>query len=416
MKWKFLIYICFTLMSLNIAKAGEKESIYWKGSRFLYTDSNEFRALKVDLNEKGEAQVVSRHGVGSGSFTFEENSNSIHVTLTDRIFQAIQLTTVPPGETSERSVQVWKYFDKFLIEGSPNGAFITEFWTQCFDYDEDGKAEEGCEPGHFFKWGLEFLIKEDLKPLPKIFSEGDRVYFPLYGDTMGEFVRIEPNGEVFHIEKEIPPFTDKVFRRNNKVILDLRFAEITYGWTGKQMAPGVYQVIGTRKYSNGRESELVYGVIAVDQSVDLSNFEPSGTYKIIQSNGSLVPFDTKYIFQENGWGGIWTSAHPEEKSSMEVWKWSFKEDQRLHTWRYKKVDGEIVEDLPQALLCESEKKTNCFVFEKRSYIIIGKDGDKYTVLRKRQTRPSEKHSDVELHGAYLSLWIIEKETEGNSQP
>lgn len=395
--------ICLLVLTLMTTPVSAIES--WNGSKFIYSTSllNSY-AIKVELRENGVALVVSTDGTATG--TFDSKDGKIEITLIEKTKQIGFPIRIIPGTDRVEQVFMERELDKLIIGGVEDGAFLTETWTSCFEYRIDDKQ---CETHTETSTG-QFLIRDFLASVSITFSYHDNILIPLPNHSLA-FVTIEDlGGKVSPVDSSVED--NHLVKKVSKVIVAASTniqvkveltdgSKIIFGET--RTIEGLSRVVGVQTLKNGGQ-KLVKGLLVVDQKVDSSRLDPSGLYKSFLSGDQINSYAITYEFNPNGFGGF-EFTHGKD-TSVAVWKWDF-DGYRLNAYRYKNKNGIIIFDIDAIQACLN-LEISCDVFQKRSYLIIGKDGNRYTMLRQLQNYSTKVNPVVPDGQQSQSVWVLHK--------
>ena len=385
--------VCCLVWGLSVTTANAIES--WKGSKFIYsTSSSEIPyAIKVELNENGTAKVVSNNGSALGKFEFKDGKININFSSPQRIKKNDYPFKAIPGTHRTEQVLMQKELDKLVIDGNERGAFVTETWTNCFMYIVGGMSAEECETKSN---GINspVLVRTSLNPVSTSFSARDNIVVPIISDDSA-FVTIDSNGNASPVDSDVKlnHLIKKISTVNSQVEVEMKDgSKILFGETRR--IEDLSRVVGVRTWESGEE-RLVTGLFVVDQKVDASKLDPSGSYKtVLREHGGVT-----YEFNPDGFGGF-EFMLLDEVTKL-VWSWNF-DDYRLNAYRYRKL-GSLISDINEIQSCMNSD--DCFAFQKRTYIIIGKDGNKYTMLRRISHQPGKNEG---FGDTQQSVWVFYK--------
>lgn len=375
----------------------------WEGSKFIYsTDSRSSYALKVDLDTKGNAKIATSFD-GAGEGTFSQTGETIKINLTSSIDSIGFPVKNNPRTGAPEQVQTTSSLKEILLEGYEDEVYVTEKGTDCSLFRmNDGSEEEVCSDyTNKNEIAGAMLLRSLLKPVSASISAGDKVVIPL--DSFNDaYVQIDGNGKATPVDAdaEVNGQVKSVEKINDQVKVTLTDGgTILFGQT--RMIEGHGRVLGVQN-KDGKET-LITGLIVVDQNVDVNSFSPSGTYKAIMAGGSSNIEDLEYQFNPDGFGGFETQYAGEVM--FNPWSWKF-EDMELHASRYRRYDEPShVDTVDGVKECIAGGKELCYVYNKRSYKVIAKDGNKFTMLRKMTFDTNQP--DV-TPAVQQSVWVMYK--------
>lgn len=390
--------VCCLVWGLSVTTANAIES--WKGSKFIYSTSSSGNpyAIKVELNENGTAKVVSNNGSALGKFEFKDGKININFSSPQRIKKINYPVKAIPGTHRTEQVLMEKELDKLVIDGNERGAFVNETWTNCFMYTVGGMSAKECETKSN-DINNPVLVRTSLNPVSTSFSARDNIVVPIISYDSA-FVTIDSNGNASPVDSDVKQnhLIKKISTVNSQVEVEMKDgSKILFGETRR--IEGLSRVVGVQTWENGEE-RLVTGLFVVDQKVDASKLDPSGSYKTVllahSGNHGVV-----YEFNPDGFGGFEFMLL--DKVTKFVWSWNF-DDYRLNAYRYRKL-GLPISDINEIQSCMNSD--DCFAFQKRTYIIIGKDGNKYTMLRRMSHQPGKKNEGFD-EDTQQSVWVFYK--------
>ncbi|MCB0377535.1 MAG: hypothetical protein KDD33_03505 [Bdellovibrionales bacterium] len=384
------------LSGLFLCSAAQAVDV-WEGTKYIYSTSHQLEyAIKVELGQNQKGLLVAKEG--SSSVSYQKVGETIEVIPLGTIgsigyaFKVIEET----GEGMQ--VQMVSKLKKMIISGDNDVVNVKETWESCYEYPVNGQTFKKCETLDT-TMDEEVVLKDQLQSVGIAIQVNDNVVLPfLENDSV--FINLESNKTVSVLAagKAFDGLTATSWESDgNRFVLTLGDgATITY--TATQNMDGVDRVVGL--YKNGSDELTIVGALAIDDKIDSSSFSKSdieGKYKTVLASTNTNQ-DTLYTFGADGLGGFEYSYLGQ--IGEVVWSWDLINGV-IKATRYLNQDGIPAQSRDDVEAC-MVAGSNCSIYQTRTYKIISKTGNRYTMLRTlNHETGSDEYRD-------LSVWVFYK--------
>jgi len=380
----------------------------WIGERFIYSTSDDSSyALKVNFRTRGKASLSAENEVHSKGTYSTENGN-ITIELDDN-YTSTSFPFKPHPETKQLvQVPTLSTIKQIVLSGNSNAVSVVEKGTECSTFtSETGADLEICSDfeNDDSKNSRRLVLRPTLKGVDVDFRNGGKFVIPMPGFNsayvqVDSFENASPADDSVFINTQIKKIKQS---RDGKVLVELNDgSKIVYSQT--RLIEGHSRVLGVLTDKNLKES-LITGLIVKDQNVDPNLVNPPGVYKAVMIDGKANLDLLEYTFTPEGFGGFETTFENGE-TFLNPWFWDY-ENGAITALRYRRIDEsspiETEEDVKECLDALEEL---CYVYNKRSYKVLAKVGDKYTMFRKFQIKIDGK--DSEFGSTNQSVWVMYK--------
>lgn len=378
--------------------------------KFLYSRSNT-DATGYELSFTPDLKGLFKSGFGEDHFNWKRINKGISLRLTGAIqrkgFDLISVT----NDGSTIYVELHENLLEVEISKASTGYYETiETWKSC--YVDPSNSSSICS---FKIEAYNNLIgKRNLDGEVLSISTGDSIALPIKISSSrllsSHLVKLLPNGKVKHIE---------VFGRERIVSWKIVNNSFLYS-----TSHGAKYRITVVKRQNGIDRVFLQVTSSSNNLVDLApiaiikdSLMPSlrqediiGEFLPIYSASIHTAEDQEpYFFNDNSTGGFrWTYLDGNDLATETFyWSWSLKKGNRINAKRYMMSPYHPVNSEEGILDCLSQMMI-CKVNNDRTYVVLKKNGHRYTMLRLFKTFRSDSDWNMSLDSESSSIWVMDK--------
>lgn len=375
--------------------------------RYLYSRSNtDTDAIEISFANNQTGQYSSRYG--SDTFTWKKIDNGINLRLSGKILKTGFPLVDINQDGNPTQVETHSTLQEIEINKLPHGYFeIVEMWKDCFLIPNSPTTCTFRNSTLVDLIGAEKLGAKTIRAY-----EGDTLALPIEvnGNLSTHLVQIEEGGKVNLVEvfgdDEITSWKIK-----NKTLFYQTKKGVNYQLNLIKRQNGIDRAFVVRTNGNSKTADIApFLIIREGRLPSIQVSEVIGDFLPIYGGAAHTSENQEpYFFKRNGVGGFDFSYYDGTDFHVETnfWSWNFDGMNRINAKRYVRNYYDRVTTEQGVLECAATPK-DCKVNNDRTYIVLKKSGNRYTMLRLFEVYFPEHDGEMKLSNQSSSLWVMDK--------